>query len=49
MLIFSSFVIPLFIELIQVLNPSNKVKYSWRDNTLLKDSYIKELIFWVFI
>lgn len=44
MLIFSSFVIPLFIELIQVLNPSNNVMYSWRDNTLLKDSYIKELI-----
>ncbi len=44
MLIFSSFVIPLFIELIQVLNPNDKIKYSWRDNTLLKDSYIKELI-----
>ncbi|SRR5690554_6122462 len=44
MLIFSSFVIPLFVEMINIKNPDVEIKFSWQHNEALKKSYINELI-----
>lgn len=44
MLLFSSFCIPLFLELINITNTEFPSKLSWRNNTELKKHYIDELI-----
>lgn len=44
MLLFSSFCIPLFIEIMNTFNKDTPLKLSWRNNKELKKHYIDELI-----